>query len=123
MAVFDASWGRQTKNRSQLGFGIGVGPKSLKKEAATVHLLEWSSTLIHRKTTSTLAAESVAGSVGFDYLQHVKACWAEQHRMPGKWHEQVSQFPGVMVTDCMSLHENIRKTAAQNSGEASHVGC
>ena len=25
VAMFDASWGRQTKNSSQLGFGIGVG--------------------------------------------------------------------------------------------------
>ena len=67
VAVFDASWGRQTKNRSQLGFEIGVGPVSMGTKAATVHLLEWNGTLVHRKTKSTLAAEGAAGSVGFLY--------------------------------------------------------
>ena len=31
-----------------------------------------------------LAAEGAAGLVGFDHLQHVKACWAEQHKLPGR---------------------------------------
>ena len=51
--------------------------------------------------------------MGFDHSQHVKACWAEQHKLPGKLHEQVAKLPGLMVTDCMSLYDNIRKTAAQ----------
>ena len=103
VAVFDASWGRQTRNCSQFGFGIGVGPTSMKTQAATVHLLKWRSTPIHRKTKSMLAAEGAAGSVGFDHLQHVKVCWAEQHKLPGKWHKQVAKLPGLMVTDsCMT---------------------
>ena len=43
--------------------------------------------------------EDAAGSVGFDHLQHVKACWAEQHKIPGKWYVQVAKLPGLMVTD------------------------
>ena len=96
-----------------MGFGVGVVPVDMKTQAATVQLLEWNSTLIHRKTNSTLAAEGTSGSVGFDHLEHVKACWAEQHKISGKWHEQVAKLPGRIVTDCMSLYDNIRKTVAQ----------
>ena len=72
-----------------------------------VHLLDWSSTKIHRKVKSTLAAEAAGASRGYDRVTYCRALIAELEfgSRQGHWTKNAAKIPCGIATDCRSLYD------------------
>ena len=105
-AVHDASFMQQPGEGSQYGYMLLVGPTSLYESSKKCHLLDWSSSKIHRKVKSTLAAEAAGASRAFDRATYLRClmCEIERGRSPD-WNEMVKSVPFALATDCKSLYE------------------
>ena len=70
------------------------------------HLIDWSSSKIHRKVKSTLAAEAAGSSRAFDRSCFLRSlmCEIERGRM-SDWNDMVKSVPFCLATDCKSLYE------------------
>ncbi len=105
-AVHDASFMQQLDEGSQYGYALLLGPEAFFDEEKVVHLIDWSSSKIHRKVRSTLAAEAASASRAYDRAVYARAMIAEiEHERLKEWKDMVRSVPCSMCTDCKSLYD------------------
>ena len=105
-AVHDASFMQQPNEGSQYGYMLLLGPTSMYENSKKCHLLDWSSSKIHRKVKSTLAAEAAGASRAFDRAVFLRCLMAEIERgRTPDWNDMVKTVPFALATDCKSLYE------------------
>ena len=76
-AVHDASFMQQPNEGSQYAYLLLLGPTSMYDKPCKCHLLDWSSSKIHRKVKSTLAAEAAGASRAFDRAVFLRCMMSE----------------------------------------------
>jgi len=111
--VHDASFGNQPGEGSQQGYLTMISTEGLFHGKAPVHLVDWSSSKIHRVVRSTLAAEGASAAHAYDRGCHARVILAEV--LSGRtaaWPEMVSSIPSCLGTDCRSLHDHCNKTGS-----------
>ncbi len=108
LCVHDASFDRQPRSGSQMGFVIMVTDK--KFSGKPIHIVEWNSSKIHRVVKSTLAAEAASASFAHDRACYVRTAIAEMiHGWNPDWMQLLNEIPGRNVTDCKSFVDLCRK--------------
>jgi hypothetical protein len=121
--VSDASFMGQPNEGSQFGYCILLGSTQLYDGEAKTHMLDWSSSKIHRKVKSTLAAEAAGASRGYDRATFCRALIYEIEHGRGQpkldpdtgklakvpWTEAVTKIPCCVATDCRSLYDLCNK--------------
>ena len=111
IAVHDASFNNVANHGSQRGCWIGVTNKKMIEEHGAkhgVHFLQWPTGRIQRVVRSTLSAEAYSCSEAIDQLNWLRGAIAEL-LMPTDqirdYSKNLSEIPGVVVTDCKSLYD------------------
>ena len=111
IAVHDASFNNVANHGSQRGCWIGVTTKKMIDDHGSkhgVHFLQWSTGRIQRVVRSTLSAEAYSCSEAIDQLNWLRGTITEL-MMPSDqirdYSKNLSEIPGVVVTDCKSLYD------------------
>eukprot|EP00971_Amphidinium_carterae_P194968 3868782-Amphidinium_carterae.1 len=75
------------------------------------HVLEWESATLKRVMRSTLACEAASASMAYDRNCYMRAIVAMAKGHTSRWQERLQDLPGMMVSDCRSLTDHIKKTS------------
>ena len=114
--VHDASFANQTDWNSQQGYLVMVTTPEILEGETDVHVVDWSSSTIHRKVRSTLAAEAASGAHAYDRGTYIRVLLSEMvNGSEGHWTEQARGVPAYMGSDCRSLVDHCAKTGASVS--------
>ena len=112
LGIHDASFDRQPRTGSQLGYVIVVTNEEALKTPQPCHTIDWSSARIHRMVRSTFASEAVAASHAFDRQQldcaALSGFLCGQHAA-SDWVERSYMIKGGFDTDCHSLFQSCQK--------------
>ena len=98
--------------RSQAGrLVMLVSPEFENGDEATIHMLEWSSTVLKRVCRSTLQAEAYSLTQGVESLDHIRATLSDLHKpLSRAWEDQAAAaIRAIWVTDCKSLETALQK--------------
>ena len=90
-----------------------VRDTALYDKPTVTHLIEWQSCKIHRKVSSTLAAEGNAASVADDRAMWARAiCYEIETGRDAHWEVMCAQIPFCLGANCKSLYDHSIKPAS-----------